>query len=124
HYGKDATVLGIVPVMGRENYHVTPLVLASSCKTEKGEQLALWVADFVETYHKHPDGEAWHGPIFTIATDGESSFRKLQFIIGLGKEAITQESDLGQKIFGLPGLNLETGHNRLLGTCDPKHIVK
>ncbi|EDR04579.1 uncharacterized protein LACBIDRAFT_330513 [Laccaria bicolor S238N-H82] len=124
HYGKDATVLGIAPVTGIENYHVTPLVLASSCKTEKGEQLALWVANFIETYHKHPDGEARHGPIFTIATDGESSFRKLRFIIGLGKETVKQESDLGKKIFGLPGLNLETGHNGLLGTCDPKHIVK
>lgn len=77
HYGKDATVLRIAPVMGKENYHVTPLVLSSSCKSETGEQLAKWVEDFIGAYCKHPDGEAQHGQIFTLATDGESSFWKL-----------------------------------------------
>lgn len=50
HYGKDATVLGIAPITGNENYHVTPLVLSSSCKTEGGKTLANWVRKFIEAY--------------------------------------------------------------------------
>ena len=57
HYGKDATLLGIAPVTGKENYHVTPLVLSASCKTEKGDQLAKWVDNFIQVYRDHPDGE-------------------------------------------------------------------
>ncbi len=74
HCGKDATVLGIAPITDDENYHVTPLVLSSSCKSEKGEELASWVGNFIKAYQNHPDGEKHHGPIYTLATDGESSF--------------------------------------------------
>ena len=81
HCGKDATVLGIAPVTGHNNYHVTPLVLSASCKCETGEQLALWMEEFIQAYHEHPDGEKHHGPICTVCTDGESSFRKLRFIL-------------------------------------------
>jgi len=125
HYGKDATVLGIAPVTGKENYHVTPLVLSASCKTEKGDQLAQWVGNFIQVYRDHPDGEMRHGPICTICTDGESSFRRLRFILGL-KETIDKTSPLGSKLakLELPGLNLQTGLFGVLGTCDPKHIIK
>lgn len=93
HCGKDATVLGIAPVTGHDNYHVTPLVLSASCKCEKGEQLAHWMEIFIQTYREHPDGKKRHGPICTVCTDGESSFRKLRFILGL-EETIGKSSPL------------------------------
>ena len=77
HYGKEATVVGIAPITSKEQYHITPLILSSSCKTENGEGLANWVGNFIKAYQDHPDGEKRHGPIYTLATDGESSFRKL-----------------------------------------------
>ena len=123
HCGKDATVLGIAPVTGHNNYHVTPLVLSASCKCETGEQLALWMKEFIQAYHEHPDGEKRHGPICTVCTDGESSFRKLCFILGL-EETIDISSRIGKILGELPGLNLQTGHHGILGTCDPKHIIK
>jgi hypothetical protein len=123
HLGKDATVLGIAPITDEENYHVTTLVLSASCKTEKGEDLSEWISRFIEIYRTHPDGEARHGPIHTLATDGESSFRRLRFILCL-KEPLDKTSLLGQKLTQLPGLNLQTGSHGILGTCDPKHIIK
>lgn len=74
HCGKDATVLGLVPITDKENYHVTPLILSSSCKAETGQGLASWVEKFIEEYQEHPNGAQCHGPIHTLATDGESSF--------------------------------------------------
>ena len=123
HRGKDATVLGLAPITETENYHVTPLVLSSSCKSETGEGLASWVRRVIENYREHSDGERRHGPICTLATDGESSFRKLRFILCLS-ETLHPDSDLSRKLSVLPGLNLQTGPHGILGTCDPKHIVK
>ena len=123
HRGKDATVLGLAPVTDMENYHVTPLVLSSSCKSETGEELASWVRGVIENYRQHSDGEERHGPICTLATDGESSFRKLRFLLCL-TETLDPNSDLSRKLSVLPGVNLQTGPHGILGTCDPKHIVK
>ena len=79
HYGKNGTVLGICPVTDDENYYVVPLVLSSSCKAETGDQLAEWIEEFLEIYHSHVLGQLKHGAITAVATDGESSFRKMQF---------------------------------------------
>ncbi|KIM35830.1 hypothetical protein M413DRAFT_36514, partial [Hebeloma cylindrosporum] len=123
HRGKDATVLGLAPVTATENYHVTPLILSPSCKAETGADLASWVGDFIDHYHDHPDGAMRHGKITTLATDGESSFRKLRFLLCL-TETVDINSELGKRLSGLPGLNLSTGYRGILGTCDPKHVVK
>jgi hypothetical protein len=123
HRGKDATVLGLAPITDKENYHVTPLVLSASCKAETGNDLASWVGSFIDYYHDHPDGARRHGKINTLATDGESSFRKLRFLLCL-TETVDINSELGKKLSGLPGLNLSTGRRGIIGTCDPKHVVK
>lgn len=123
HHGKDGTVLAIAPVTGLDNYFPVPLILSPSCKAEKGEQLAEWVSLFIECYRMHPDGEKRHGPITVLATDGESSFRTLRFIIGL-VQPLDPDSSLGRVLYRLPGLNCMTGKNGLLTTCDPKHIIK
>jgi len=123
HCRKDATVLGIAPVTGHVNYHVTPLILSPSCKYEMGEQLALWMEEVIQAYCKHPDGEKCHGPISTVCKDGESSFCKLHFILGL-EETVDISSPIGKKLSELPGLNLQTGCHGILGTCDPMHIIK
>ena len=34
------------------------------------------------------------------------------------------QSDLGKELSGLLGLNLFTSRDVMLGTCDPKHIMK
>ena len=123
HYGKDGTVVGIAPVTGDEHYYVVPLVLSASCKTEIGEDLAKWLDTFITAYCESPDGEERHGPIVAIATDGESSFRKMRFSLGL-TEDLDVNSSLGRILYHLPGFNCKTGKNQILGTCDPKHIVK
>ena len=123
HYGKDGTVLGICPVTDDESYYVVPLVLSSSCKTETGDQLAEWIEEFLERYHSHALGQLKHGEIIVVATDGESSFRKMRFKLFL-IEDLDPDSALGKILYNLPGMNCRTGRHQVHGTCDPKHILK
>ena len=123
HYGKDGTVLGVAPVTDKENYHVVPLTVSSSCKAEKGGAIKAWFEKLVQNWKTHPSGAALHGPIVALATDGESSFRKLRFLVCL-TEDLDHNSELGKVLYQLTGLNCKTGENMLIGTCDPKHIIK
>ena len=123
HHGKDGTVLAIAPITDLKDYFPVPLILSPSCKMETGDQLVEWVGSFIENYREHPDGEARHGPIHTLATDGESSFRKLRATLGL-RHPLNHESPMGHILCQLPGLNLYTGSHGLLTTSDPKHIIK
>jgi len=68
YQGKDGTVLAIAPITDTKDYYPVPLVLLPSCKTETGDQLAEWVGSFINAYREHIEGEARHGPIFTLAT--------------------------------------------------------
>ncbi|KAF8962221.1 hypothetical protein BDZ97DRAFT_1759454 [Flammula alnicola] len=92
HHGKDATVLGLAPITSANNYHVTPLVLSPSCKSEKGDGLAEWIRRFIEHYHQHPYGEKVHGPIYTLATDD--------------KQNVPKAVNLIQSLMDLRGLNI------------------
>ena len=123
HCGKDATVLGIAPVTDEENYHVVPLVLSTSCKTEKAKEIQNWVETALEEYHTSPWGAQRHGEVASLSPDGESSFRKLRNLICLTQD-LDPSSALGQVLCKLAGLNCRTGRNGIIGTCDPKHIVK
>jgi len=123
HHGKDGTVAGLATVTGREQYAVVPLVLSASCKSEKGRDIAKWIGVFNESYRKNPNGEKRHGPIWILATDGESSFRNLRFRLCL-LVALDPNVPSGKILYKLAGLNLMMGHFGLIGTCDPKHIVK
>lgn len=123
HHGKEATVAALAPVTANENYFPVPLIVSTSCKAEKGDALAKWVSKFLDAYKESADGEGRHGPIKIIATDGAASFRKLRFTLGLSED-LNRDSALGKILYSLPGFNCRTGPNQLLGTCDPKHIIK
>ena len=123
HHGKDGTVLAIAPITDSKDYYPVPLVVSPSCKTETGDQLVEWVGSLINTYREHPEGEARHGPIHTLATDGASSFRKLRATLGL-RQLLNRHSLMGNILYHLPGLNLYTGSNGLLTTSDPKHVIK
>lgn len=73
HYGKDATVVVIAPFR-HEHYGATPVIVSPSCKAEKGIELAEWVTAPIARWREHPDGEARHGPIWSLASDGKLHF--------------------------------------------------
>ncbi|KAF9012121.1 hypothetical protein BDZ89DRAFT_1167353 [Hymenopellis radicata] len=123
HRGKDGTVLAIATVSDSEQYTPIPLILSPSCKAETGKQLATWLRTFIDVWREHPFGEALYGPIRALASDGESSFRLARYNLCMS-ETVQKDQPLGQLLWDLPGLNLQTGIYNILGTCDPKHVFK
>ncbi|KAF8148385.1 hypothetical protein B0H34DRAFT_639036, partial [Crassisporium funariophilum] len=120
HYSKDGTMFALAPVTGSKDYYPTSVLLSGSCKAETGEQIAKLVRRFIRIYNNHPMGQARHGPILQFSTDGESSFRSAHFENCL-KETVTPGASI---LSELPGLNSKCGPDNIIGTCDPKHIMK
>ncbi|KAG6819279.1 hypothetical protein H0H93_013480 [Arthromyces matolae] len=123
HHAKEATIVAIAPVANMLHYYPIPLILSGTCKAETGQQLANWISQFVEFYHNHEQGEQLHGPIFSFASDGASSFRLARFLLFM-KHAVEPDSPLGKILYPLDGLNCFTGPYGILGTCDFKHVIK
>ncbi|KAL1726283.1 hypothetical protein EV714DRAFT_276749 [Schizophyllum commune] len=122
-YGKDGTVIAIAPLTDDEHYSPVPILLSPSCKKESGLQLADWLSRVIEVWRTHEYGERLHGPIHTLASDGESSFRVARFQLCMTEE-VDKATPVGELLSPLTGLNLRTGPHGLLGTCDPKHVIK
>jgi hypothetical protein len=122
-HGKDGTVLAIAAIADREHYTPIPILLSPSCKRETGVELARWLKTVIGAWKSHPNGEAMYGPLWTIASDGESSFRVARFELCMSED-LDMNSDLGKILYNLPGLNCQTGPDCLLATCDPKHVIK
>ena len=76
-----------------------------------------------EVWKNHPRGERLYGPLWSIGSDGESSFRKARHILCMVKQ-IPPDSSLGRKLSLCLGLNTMTSLDDIVGTCDPKHVVK
>ncbi|KAJ2936419.1 hypothetical protein H1R20_g673, partial [Candolleomyces eurysporus] len=124
HYGKDGTVFALALITGDANYYPTPVLLSGSCKAEKGEGIADLVRRFIQLYNEHPMGKARHGPILELSTDGEASFRSMRFMVGLGEGVSGESASAKTILLRLTGMNLQSGMDGLIGTCDPKHVFK
>ncbi|OSD00270.1 hypothetical protein PYCCODRAFT_1479355 [Trametes coccinea BRFM310] len=118
HYGKDATVVAIAPYARADHYTPVPILISSSCKAETGDDLAGWLRLVLENWRTHPYGERVHGPIGSLGSDGEASFRRAHFLLCMSEE-LSKVTPLGRVLHALPGFN-----HGLVGTCDPKHVIK
>ncbi|KAI0753375.1 hypothetical protein C8Q80DRAFT_1096770 [Daedaleopsis nitida] len=123
HYGKDGTVAALAPYANSEHYAPVPLIVSASCKAESSKGLISWLKVVLDAWKVHPYGAPTHGPVWTLASDGESSFRRARFLLCMNKR-VSPTSPLGQRLDTLTGLNLNTGPDGILGTCDPKHVMK
>lgn len=122
-YGKEATVVVIAPASGKDKLGGVPLAVSSSCKSESGSQFASWLREVINAWHTNPCGERIHGPIWTIATDGESSLRVGKYLLCMSED-LDRDSPLGKLLYPLRGLNCRVGSGNIVATCDPKHVFK
>jgi len=122
HYASEATVAAIAPFQS-SNYSAIPFVLSGSCKAETGEDMAKWVTKVIRAWNENPDGAAACGPIWSIATDGESTMWLCRFTLCMSRE-LSAANPLYSPLRNLSGLNLFTGASDITMTCDPKHIFK
>ena len=85
-FGSDATVVGIAPYGWVDHYSPVPIVASPSDKTEKGAALADWMKTMLDVWKKHDLGEKANGPIWALASDGDSTYRLAKHLICMAKE--------------------------------------
>ena len=122
-YSKDANVVAIGPYTDSHHYMPVPIIVSPSCKKETGKDLLRWMKTVLHTWQTHPDGQAKHGPIWGVGSDRESSFHLMQMSMCM-THVVDTSSDLGHVLQTMHGLNMQTSENGIVGTCDPKHIIK
>ncbi len=124
-FGKEATVVAIGSLGRSDHYVPVPIVVSPSDKTEKGKELASWIRVVITAWRTHPKGEKLHGPIWSLASDGDSAFRLARSLVCLEREYdAALQTSAGRILSSLPGLNFFTSAEGIVGSCDPKHIMK
>jgi hypothetical protein len=116
-------MLAIAPYAQEGHYNPIPLAVSPSCKHEKGVALAEWLQTALNTYAIHEYGAVVNGDIWSIGSDGDSTFHFAKHKICMVK-LIEENSPLGDLLSPLLGLNLYRSKEGIIGTCDPKHIFK
>ncbi|KAJ7810978.1 hypothetical protein B0H14DRAFT_2606859 [Mycena olivaceomarginata] len=94
-----------------------------SDKTEKSEALAIWLKTVLDAWKVHPQGEAMHGPIWAIGSDGDAVFRLAKFMVCMVEE-IDPNSAVGNFLKSLLGFNCFASCQGVIATGDTKHIIK
>ena len=122
HYASEATVVAISPFQP-SNYSAIPLALSGSCKAETGDEMAAWLRDVICAWRDGHSGAALHGPIWSIATDGESIMKTCLFRLCMS-QTLPDSDPIHPLLKNLAGLNLQTGEDNVTMTCDPKHVFK
>ena len=115
--------MAIAPYARSDFYSPTPVVLSPSDKTEKGKDLAFWIQITLDAWKTHPLGEKVHGPIWAYASDGDACFRVARYLLCM-KVEINPESLLSALLSPLVVFNHYSSPDGVVGTCDPKHIMK
>ncbi|KAJ7437703.1 hypothetical protein FB451DRAFT_1193094 [Mycena latifolia] len=68
----EATVAAIAP-FHPEFYTPVPLLISGTCKHEMDRLQSKWILDIVKTWQESPNGAAFYGPLWSIASDDFAS---------------------------------------------------
>lgn len=122
HYAKEATVAGIA-AFRTEHYEVMPVFASGTCKQEKAPECAKLIKALLDAWRDSTDGEARHGPIWSVASDGDG-VRRAAFHVLFMSQTLQPSDPLFPILSPLTGLNLQTGEYFITAEFDPKHLCK
>jgi len=122
HFAKEATVAGIAAFCA-DHYEVKPIFAAGTCKKEKAPACVELIQALLDAWKDSPDGEKRHGPIWSVASDGDG-VRRAAFHTLFVKNTLKPEDPLFAILSSLIGLNLQTGKYFTTAEFDPKHLCK
>ena len=122
HFAKEATVAGIA-AFRTDHYEVKPIFAAGTCKKEKAPACVELIQALLDAWKDSPDGEKRHGPIWSVASDGDG-VRRAAFHTLFMKDPLKPEDPLFVILSPLVGLNLQTGKDFITAEFDPKHLCK
>jgi len=119
HLGKEVTVVG-VHIFGEDGLY--PLLAVPTCKSENAADMEF-VFNTVINGWRTAGGERDVGPLWSLATDGDTTRRKAGHRVFL-KKRLPITSPLYGVLSNLPGMNLYTGEEDVTLDFDYKHIIK
>lgn len=119
HLAKEVTVVD-VHIFGEDGLY--PLLAAPTCKSENAADMEF-VFDTVIDGWWMAGGEWDIGPLWSLATDGDTTRRKAGHRVFL-KKWLPIMSPLYGVLSNLPGMNLYTGDEDVTLDFDYKHIIK
>jgi hypothetical protein len=122
HFAKEATVAGIAAFRS-EHYEVMPIFAAGTCKKEKAPECVELIQALLDAWKESPDGEKRHGPIWSVASDGDGVCRAAFHMLFMA-QALRPGDPLYSILSPLIGLNLQTGKYFITAEFDPKHLCK
>jgi hypothetical protein len=122
HFAKDVTAAGIATFQS-DHYKVKSIFATRTCKKEKAPGCADLIQTLLDAWKDSPDGEKRHGPIWSVASDGDG-VRRAAFHAFFMSETVKPGDPLYPILVTLIGLNLQTGKYFITGEFDSKHLCK
>ncbi|KAG8695139.1 hypothetical protein FRC08_008010 [Ceratobasidium sp. 394] len=122
HRAKEATVVALAP-FGQENYTPMVVLISGTCKTETVDDQKMLIDLVVHAWKQSEHGESAHGPIWSVATDGDPRRRQVAHRSYMSTK-LPMYSPLYLKLCDLDLLNLYCGENTITHDGDYKHEEK
>ncbi|KAF7289587.1 hypothetical protein HMN09_01320700 [Mycena chlorophos] len=122
HIG-ELTTVGAISALSRKGYGAKPVLIVTSCKQGTWKDCLNPIVVLLEAWKRSPFGEAMHGPIAFIASDGDPKRRIALFMLCMIEE-VKPGNPLYELLRHLFGLNLFTGPSNITMDLDFKHNVK
>ncbi|KAG0692593.1 hypothetical protein DFH29DRAFT_882269 [Suillus ampliporus] len=117
--GKEMSVIAIGAFGDDE---IFPILAAPTCKCEDADKMVS-IVTLARDHWRETGAEEHLGPIFSVATDGDSMRRAAGHCMFL-KHELSATSRLYRTLSDMPGLNLTTGDNETTLDFNYKHIIK
>ncbi|KAJ6599974.1 hypothetical protein DFH09DRAFT_1271514 [Mycena vulgaris] len=117
------TSVGAISRLSQTNYGAKPVFMGPSCKKGGWRDCLRTMETVVEAWKRSPHGEIKHGPILSVAADGDPRRGAALFVMCMHTEIIPG-NPLYPFICNLPGLNRMVGKDNLTKDKDPKHLKK
>ncbi|KAL0060399.1 hypothetical protein AAF712_012814 [Marasmius tenuissimus] len=122
HLAKEATVAAISS-LSRDGYYAKPILISPTCKTVCIEDSVHIIREILQAWKESQYGMAMHGPIWFVASDGDSKRRGALYTICMTHK-LSEGSPLYEILVPLTGLNKWTSEDGITMDFDFKHLFK
>lgn len=120
HHGKEMTTASI-SFFGTGHSRTYPVLAAPTCKQEDASDMTHILRSLIDGYNEI--AATTLGPLWSVATDGDSTRRKAGYALFVKKE-LSPTSPFYSTLVQLLGLNLLTGEREITLDFDWKHLDK
>ncbi|KAJ7120362.1 hypothetical protein C8R44DRAFT_877798 [Mycena epipterygia] len=122
HVGKEFSVAAFSR-HAPTDYGAKPVLLMPTCKKGSWKSSAETLQKLIQAWKLSPFGEAKHGPLTSLASDGDGRRRAALYLICMHR-CLGSDDPLYEFLSDLAGLNLYTGEDGLTMDFDYKHLFK